>query len=164
MYCWNLDIYSEVKPVCYRTCISHLAVCFLSKSPKTCCICSLKCEKFLRENVCSIVSVFGVSIQKVLKKSVNYSKTGLHRYEPAKRTLYSLLANLFALNLKNNFIWEKNVCNFPQLLSKGSGELTFKGLTITGATTCNDCGAAGAWSWVLLVINIFKPISKSSSN
>ena len=65
-------------------------------------------------------------------------------YELANKTLYFLLTNLSALNLKNNSTWKKNARNFSWLPSKGSGRLTFRGLTMTGATTYNGCGATGA--------------------
>ena len=75
---------------------------------------------------------------------LNYLKAGPRKYEPANRTLYFLLANLFALNLKNTSTWEKKACNFFWLPSKTFGGLTFKGLTMASVTTYNDCGAAGA--------------------
>ena len=95
---------------------------------------------------------------------LNHLKTGSHRYKLANRTLYFSLTNLSKLNLKSNSTWEKNAHNFLRLPSKGSGRLTFKGLTMTGATTCNGRYAAGAWPWVLLVVDIFKPVFKGSRN
>ena len=75
---------------------------------------------------------------------MNHSKAGSRKYKLANRTLYFLLANLSALNPKNDSTWEKNACSLPWLPSKGSGGLIFRGLTITDATTNNSCGAAGA--------------------
>ena len=43
---------------------------------------------------------------------------------------------------------------------QGFGRLTFKGLVMTGTTTCNSDSAADAEFWVLLVIDIFKQVSK----
>ena len=82
----------------------------------------------------------------------------------ANRTLCSLVGNLSTLNLKNNFIWEKNACGFPLLLSNGSGVLIFKGLIMTGAGAGAGAGisgaTAGACPRMLPVVDIAKLVSK----
>ena len=83
----------------------------------------------------------------------------------ANRTLCLLVGNLSTLNPKNNYIWEKNARSFPLLPSNGSGVLIFKGLIMTGAGAgagANISGAtASACPQVLLVVDIFKLVSKS---
>ena len=78
----------------------------------------------------------------------------------ANRTLCLSIRNLSALNPKNNSTWEKNACSFPLPLSNSSGVLIFNGLIMTGAGAGISGATAGAYSQVLLVVNIFKPVSK----
>ena len=82
----------------------------------------------------------------------------------ANRTLCLSVGNLFTLNPKNNSIWEKNARSFPLPPSNGSGVLIFKGLIMTAAGAGAGAGIsgaiAGACPRVLLVVDIFKPVSK----
>ena len=156
-----MDAYSAAELICYSTCILSSAVCTLAKFRKNIHIRFLKHEKLCMIIVVASSLFLGLLFQKFWRKKLYYSNTVPCRYKPANKTSCSSLGNQFILNPKNNSTWKKDAYRFFWLLLKGSGELAFSDLKMTGVTTCDDGSATTTWPKVLSVIDIFKPVLKS---